>query len=316
MSHLRFSASERDSLHAEPCHRTRGFDLGGIVSDIGGVFKGVGEAAVDTVTGIAEAVTNPVDTATGIASLVTDPKESWPALWHGLTNPIVEDWKNGNEGEAIGRGIFGVLEVIVGSKGVSKIGKVVKRAPDAPDAPKVPKPDADAPKPDAPKVDPKRRAVIDRLELSPKNARFAERVDVDHIFNGGTTKSGATNGGHVAPDGPGRRGSLTIREIDNPDKPYRPGETWRAKVQHDDATKGKTSTMYPREWSNDDVVTAIREADKNATFDEVRASASSDASIRWGVGTHRGIEINIQKNVETGEIVTAYPRTSGTAFTP
>ena len=179
MSHQRFSGHELDSLHAELPHRTRAFDLGGIVSDVGGVFKGVAEGAVDTVTGIADAVTNPVDTAKGIASLVTDPKESWPALWHGLTNPIVEDWKNGNEGEAIGRGIFGVLEVIVGSKGVSKVGKVIKKGPDAPEAPRTPKPDPA--KPDAPVHDARTAAALITLEQSGANfskdaIRFADEL--------------------------------------------------------------------------------------------------------------------------------------------
>ncbi len=327
MSHLRYSDSEHDSLHCEPPHRTRGFDLGGIVSDVGGVAKGIGEGAVDTVTGIADAVTHPVDTAKGVASLVTDPKESWPAVWHGLTNPIVEDWKNGNEGEAVGRGIFGVLEVIVGSKGVSKLGKVVKKAPDTPDAPKVTtpdadaprKPDADAPKPDADdlKLDPEVAArrtkfIDDVLGPLPADLRaLAMRMDVEHVFRGGNG-----GGGHVAP----RFGQLddgrNVIQINSPKGEYLPGHTWRAKLEFPDGTKKNASTMYPREWSPRDVLEAIRDAEKSIPDGSWKAQASGAkrTDVNLGTGTARGIEINIQR-AENGEIITAYPRASGEAFT-
>lgn len=128
--HHRFAHHGCDSLHFELEHRTRAFGIGDVFGGIAdaakevvGVGKGVVEGAVDTVKGIAEVVTHPVDAARGIASLVTHPTESWPALWHGITNPIVEDWQHGNEGEAVGRVIWGVAEVILGSKGAAKIGK-------------------------------------------------------------------------------------------------------------------------------------------------------------------------------------------------
>jgi hypothetical protein len=145
-------------LHDVLPHHVANFGIGDFFEDVGGVFKGAAEQLVDTGTGIVDAVTNPIDTAKGIASLVTDPTESWPALWHGIADPITEDWKNGNPGEAIGRGLFGILEAVVGTKGVTKVTKVLKKVPDVPDAPRPPvkpkpKPDADAPKPDAPKPD-------------------------------------------------------------------------------------------------------------------------------------------------------------------
>lgn len=155
-----------DSLHFELPHRTRAFGFGDIVDgikdvgkDVAGVGKGIVEGAVDTVTGIATAVTHPVETVTGISKLITDPKEAWPAVWHGITDPIVEDWQNGNPGEAIGRGGWTIFEAVFGAKGLTKIGKAgtaAKHADDLPTAPRpvpVPKPDIDAPKPDAPKPD-------------------------------------------------------------------------------------------------------------------------------------------------------------------
>lgn len=143
-----------DSLHGEPRHRVRAFGIPDFVKDVVGVGKGIVEGAVDTVTGVADAVTNPVETAKGIGQLFTNPGEAFPAMWDAIKRPIEEDWKQGNPGEAIGRGLFGVAEVIFGAKGLTKLGKVTKGGDAVPDAPRPdvrPKPDgADATAPDAP----------------------------------------------------------------------------------------------------------------------------------------------------------------------
>lgn len=278
---------DRDSLHAEPGHRALGLDIGGIVSDIGGVFKGAGEGAVETVTGIADAVTNPVDTAKGLASLVTDPTESWPALWHGLTNPIVEDWKAGNEGEAIGRGIFGVLEVIVGSKGVSKLGKVARKAPDAPTG---------------------RAALIERTfgALSPEDAAFAQRLNVRHVFEGDSF-----GGRHVAP-GPGRYGDIDVIELK-----HTPGRTWKADVTYRDAAGQpvtKSTTMFPREWTPTEVLQSIRRAEADAVpTGKTRQIAGRDIDILEG--EDRGLKLVIHRDAKTGEVLSAHPKHVNKPFT-
>lgn len=178
-----------DSLHFELPHRTRAFGIGDIVhgvtevaKDVVGVGKGVVEGAVDTVTGLAEAVTHPVETVTGLSKLITDPKEAWPAVWHGMVDPIVDDWEHGNQGEAIGRGGWTIFETVFGAKGLTKLGKLGKVGSHADDLPTVPRPvpvpkpkrDVDAPKPepdvDAPKPDAPKPRAIDAADAALKQA--------------------------------------------------------------------------------------------------------------------------------------------------
>lgn len=138
-----------DSLHGEPGHRVRAFGIPDFVKDAAGVVKGVAEGAVDTVAGVLDAVSNPIETAKGVKELVANPDEAFPAMWDAITQPIEDDWKNGNQGEAIGRGIFGIAEVIFGAKGLTKLGRLTRATdavPDAPRPPVKPKPDT----PDAP----------------------------------------------------------------------------------------------------------------------------------------------------------------------
>ena len=66
----------------------------------------------------AETVSNTVSYA------LTDPKGFGLALWHGTTDPIVDDWNSGNYGEAIGRGIFAIAELALGTKGATKLGSL------------------------------------------------------------------------------------------------------------------------------------------------------------------------------------------------
>ena len=120
-----------------------GYGLRDFGKDVGGFFVGLWEGFSETVTGIyqsgcltagspvlamvgpginacAETVSNTVSYA------LTDPKGFGLALWHGTTDPIVDDWNSGNYGEAIGRGIFAIAELALGTKGATKLGSLAK----------------------------------------------------------------------------------------------------------------------------------------------------------------------------------------------
>ncbi|MCW2925745.1 MAG: Bacterial EndoU nuclease, partial [Thermoleophilia bacterium] len=90
----------------------------------------------------------------------------------------------------------------------------------------------------------------------------------------------------------------------------KPNSTWRAEVTIDGVKK--ESTMFPREWSRADVVTAIQEAVTNPT-----SSVASTVQDGFTVvtGTSRGIAIRAVVEDATGEIVSASPKTAGKAFT-
>lgn len=71
-----------------------------------------------------------------VGTIVEDPG----LLVDAVTAPIVDDWNNGNYGEAIGRGIIEVAGVVVGTKGIdkaAKAGKVASAADAAGDAGRV-----------------------------------------------------------------------------------------------------------------------------------------------------------------------------------
>ncbi|MEE6258206.1 WXG100-like domain-containing protein [Plantactinospora sonchi] len=104
--------------------------------EFGGFFKGLWEGAVESAEGLA-ALPSGIDDAA--RKLWTDPRGFAEDSWRGLVDPIVEDWNNGNEGEAIGRGVFGLAEAVLGSKGLAKVGHLADVVPDP-----------DAPRPDAP----------------------------------------------------------------------------------------------------------------------------------------------------------------------
>lgn len=185
MHHAMDTTLFEDSLHGEPHHRVRAFGIPDFVKDVGGVLKGVGEAAVDTASGLVDAVTNPVETAKGVGQLITNPDEAFPAMWDAIKQPIEDDWKNGNHGEAIGRGLFGAAEVIFGAKGLTKLGKAGKSAdviPDAQRPPVRPRPGGDAPG-------------------GPDRPGGGDRPDRPGADGGGSAPDGP-EGGASAPDGP------------------------------------------------------------------------------------------------------------------
>jgi RHS repeat-associated protein len=104
------------------------------IKDVGGFFKGFGEQAWETGVGL-------WDFATGFAECAyygtcadpliavgsyawNHPGDFFSGMWHSTWDPIAEDWKAGNEGEAIGRGVFGVAELLLGTKGLTKLTKL------------------------------------------------------------------------------------------------------------------------------------------------------------------------------------------------
>jgi RHS repeat-associated protein len=115
-----------------------GLDLG----DVGGVLVGAGEGAVETIGGLFDAgawllrTANPFDDSQrrenqrAIEQLWANKEQVPGAVWSGITTPIAEDWQAGNEGEAIGRSIFLIGEVVVGTKGATKAIRGVRSADD------------------------------------------------------------------------------------------------------------------------------------------------------------------------------------------
>ena len=59
-------------------------------------------------------------------TLVSHPIESGKTIWNETTLPIRESWHTGGLDEAIGRGVPGVVAMVVGGKGLTKLGKLGK----------------------------------------------------------------------------------------------------------------------------------------------------------------------------------------------
>lgn len=298
-------------LHGELPHRVARFGIGEHFNDIGGVFKGAGEQLVDTVTGVVDTVTHPVETVTGIVSLVTDPKQAWPALWRGIADPIAEDWRNGNPGEAIGRGLFGILEAVVGTKGVTKVAKALNGIPDVPDPalprmkPKLSVPDGPS-RPDAPKrprkptgadkPDPKKpmgpihdaRTSAAMLRLEESGAKFsrADIVWADEVAPATsiTTKHGVLFLEH----GNARAGLQHILHGDS----KLPGSTGHL---DDFARKGVDADQVP-----DLIRTAVTKGDASAVPGK---KGTYDISVDFE-GTKQKLRVAIGNN---GFIVSAFP---------
>jgi hypothetical protein len=73
------------------------------------VLTGAGEALWEMGSDLWNTVTNPigsvVDALEGAQELLDDPIGTAQEVWEDFTEPYVEDWENGREGEAIGRGL-------------------------------------------------------------------------------------------------------------------------------------------------------------------------------------------------------------------
>lgn len=143
--------------------------IGNAASQVGGVFKGAGEALWETGEGLANLGAGVVKTAYDLspAGLATDAYEGltgqdapdWlPSAERGgqrmenaaevvstlarnpgllvdaVVDPIREDWNSGNYGEAIGRGLTEVALAVVGTKGADKAAKAARVTDAAGDA--------------------------------------------------------------------------------------------------------------------------------------------------------------------------------------
>ena len=96
---------------------------------VGGFSVGLIEQAWDTGAGIVDCVSDIGACGQGIADfaelLWNDPGKAGETWWDGMTQPIRDDWNQGNYGEAIGRGAFMILETVAGTKGASKLTKLL-----------------------------------------------------------------------------------------------------------------------------------------------------------------------------------------------
>lgn len=123
-----------DSGHDDGAADTGVLDFGA------GVLEGAGEGLYDTISGIKDLGLGAWNITGG---WLTDPEQasaSWKtfkdttkAVWDdpkqlvdAVTAPIQEDWSEGRYGEAVGRSLFEVAGVLLGTKGVDKAGKAGK----------------------------------------------------------------------------------------------------------------------------------------------------------------------------------------------
>ncbi|MGH2750230.1 MAG: RHS repeat-associated core domain-containing protein [Actinomycetota bacterium] len=101
--------------------------------DVIGVVKGGGEGVVDTIVGAKDIVVGGWHCAQDFGGCKrnvgafgsyawNNSGEFGSSLWHSVSGPIIEDWKAGNPGEAIGR----IIPGIIGTKGLDKLAKAGK----------------------------------------------------------------------------------------------------------------------------------------------------------------------------------------------
>lgn len=88
--------------------------------------NGLIEPIKEDVESIIEAVSDPwgavQDTASGIVATVTNPKQAAVDAWEDFSDPYVEDWTNGREAEAIGRGTSELGQMAIPGYGVVRVG--------------------------------------------------------------------------------------------------------------------------------------------------------------------------------------------------
>ncbi|MEP0857721.1 RNase A-like domain-containing protein [Trichocoleus sp. DQ-U1] len=108
----------------------------------GDFFSGLYEGGKDTVTGIGSMAKGAWNLTGGWLTNPAASQGTWnhlksttqavvnnPSLvWEGIKAPYVEAWENGRPGEAIGRGTFEAISMLVGTKGVDKLAKGSKAA--------------------------------------------------------------------------------------------------------------------------------------------------------------------------------------------
>lgn len=271
----------------------------GFLCDVGGFFKGGGEVLWETVKGIGTLAWDGVQAATGdqetrdkyVAAweaITSDPGGALSAIWHGIADPIQEDWEAGREGEAIGRAFTEIASVFFGPKGVDKLGKLNKVDDIARAADRV----GDTARA-ADRISDTARA-LEQFDELPDAVRAAEslpcvasapggkgpglakpvlapcvRINVEHLFHGEINRRGRAVGFHHRAS-IGHEGKARI--VPGTETTPNANGVFQARVEVFDpatntwVTKNAPSTFFPDSWNRGQVLTEVRGAFGSATF--------------------------------------------------
>jgi hypothetical protein len=98
--------------------------VGEFANEIG---NGVKETLREEWDSLWDTVTNPIETVketwAGLGEAVTNPRDTAVEAWENFKEPYVDDWTNGREGEAIGRGLTELGLSAIPGVGIVKVGK-------------------------------------------------------------------------------------------------------------------------------------------------------------------------------------------------
>ncbi len=293
----------------------------------GDIVEGAGEAVKDELSGLWDAVTNPIETVkdswAGLQEAVDDPIGAAKEAWNDFTEPYVEDWENGHPGQAIGRGL--VEAALLASP--TKIFKGLKAlGGDGDDAPETPNdPDgSDGGEPeDTPSVDgndePNNGSVSDEdraAELDKATRDWHDNAR-QHIFQGNfNPATGQLAGGLHTQAGldaflerkpefePISRETLEngVERVEFPPEAL----TEKAQIQTEAAASNgrgipNGKTIFPEDWDENKIADAL-----NQTKDKgVQISSTS-----WG-GTTKTLDVNgvkVEVNLDkNGNVISGYP---------
>jgi hypothetical protein len=133
----------------------------------------------------------------------------------------------------------------------------------------------------------------------------ADGIDLEHVIEG-------TGGGGVhwvAQPG----GAVVEHESSRAHHHQESGRTWRADVTMSGAAGGdivKQSTMFPTTWSAGEVREAIWQARLTGELEYVREQDDGTVYGRFR-GRWRGLSIEVEVDVTTGRVLTAFPAHAG-----
>lgn len=292
-----------------------------VLCQIGGFFKGVGEGAVDFVKGIWTLGGDIIGALTGNEATYAKYQQLWEALKEdpggtllAIFDPIVEDWRAGRYGEAIGRGVFEIGSIVVGDKGLGKLGKVGKvddivRAGGRVD-------DIGRIADDLPDI----ARAIDRLPcvgfalpkgkgpglaalLPSMAAQPCTRINVEHIFHGEINRRGRAVGFHHRAS-IGHEGKARI--VPGSETPPNAHGVFQAEVEIYNPTtqtwvrKSTPSSFFPDSWNRARVMQEIREAYDARTFPD------PSRPNYWEGVSSSGVRIGGYMD-DAGNINTAFP---------
>lgn len=267
--------------------------------DLGGFFKGGGEVLWETVKGVGELAWNGVKAAAGDQesrdnfaaawdAIRNDPGAALSAIWHGIADPIQEDWNAGREGEAIGRAFTEIITSVFGPKGTDKLGKLNKIDDIARAADRL----GDTARA-ADRISDIAR-TLERFDELPDAVRAADslpcvaaapagkgpglakpllapcvRINVEHLFHGEINRRGRAVGFHHRAS-IGHEGRARI--VPGSETPPNANGVFQARVEvYNPATntwvsKNSPSTFFPDSWNRGQVMTEIRGAFGSASF--------------------------------------------------